>query len=103
MNANFAFITRHALTADQIRLADEAGIDLILVGDMDAFTVTPEEIRALGDFEGVVVVHPAAAMRLAQHYLIGIFANGNRAAEGERPQFYAKNFHVYDLRGQDAK
>jgi hypothetical protein len=32
-----------------------------------------------GAFDGVVVVHPAAAMNLAGQFLVGVFENINRA------------------------
>lgn len=95
----FAFITRHEPTPEQFSLAQELGIELVPVGDMDAFEVTPGMIHDIGDFEGVVVVHPAAALRLANDFVIGIFENANRAPEGEKPQFKAVRFHVYDYRG----
>ena len=94
----FAFISRHAPTPEQHALAAEHGIELVPVGDFDAFSVGPGFVDDFGAFDGVVVVHPAAALRLAGSYLIGVFENGNRAAEGEKPQFFAKDLHIYDLR-----
>lgn len=94
----FAFISRHAPTPGQITLAEEQGIALECIGDLDAFTVQPGDIYAHGPYEGVVVVHPAAALRLAPTFVVGIFENANRAPEGERPQFEAKALHVFDMR-----
>jgi hypothetical protein len=94
---NFAFITRHAPTNDQVRLAAEQGITLTPIGDADAFTVSASFVRDAGDFEGVIVVHPAAALRLCGEFLVGVFENANRAAEGEKPQFAAMALHVYDM------
>lgn len=114
---DFAFISRHKPTPEQVQLAAEQGIILHHVGDADAFTVTPYWVEAHApevteDFEdqdgcvrhtitiqfyGVVVVHPAAALRLCKDYLIGVFENANRAPEGAPPQFSAKAFHIYDL------
>lgn len=99
---NFAFISRHKPTAEQVELAAKQDIFLHHIGDTDAFTVsskwvdnvTPPDI---GRFDGVIVVHPAAAIRLCTEYLIGVFENANRAAEGAPPQFSAKALHVYDL------
>lgn len=88
----FAFISRHTPTQDQVLMAQDKGIELVHVGDRDAFTVNPQEFQ---DFEGVVVVHPAMAMRLCKLFKIGVFENGNRAAEGEKPQFYPKELHIY--------
>jgi hypothetical protein len=99
---NFAFISRHTPTEDQIRLAAEQDINLVHIGDFDAFNVYADEvISAMRDAgyevtHGVVVVHPAAAMRLAQYFDIAVFENGNRAAVGEKPEFFAKAFHVYE-------
>ena len=94
----FAFISRHIPTHDQQKLADEQGIELVFMGDADAFTITPGFVYEQGDFEGVIVVHPAAAMRLCQEFLMGVFENANRAEPGQPPQFIAKALHVYDLR-----
>jgi hypothetical protein len=94
----FAFISRHSPTPGQVALAEEQGITLEPIGDMDAFSVTPEKVAAHGAFEGVVVVHPAAALRLAETFKVGVFENANRAPEGERPQFEAAALRVYDMR-----
>lgn len=92
---NFAFISRHSMTQEQITIAEELGINLIHVGDMDAFTITPEMVKEHGNFDGVVIVHPASAMRLKDAYKIGIFENGQRSIEGERPTFFAKSLHIF--------
>lgn len=92
MNMTFAFISRHEPTNEQHVIANAAGVDLVHIGDLDAFTVTPEQV---GAFEGVVVVHPAAALRLAPVYVVGVFENGNRAPVGEPPQFKPVALHLY--------
>ncbi len=94
----FAFISRHEPTAEQHAMAADSGIELVVIGDRDAFSVTPADIAEAGDFDGVVVVHPAAAMRLADRYMIGVFENANRAAPGERPTFTAIALWLYDRR-----
>lgn len=94
----FAFISRHSITECQQALAADQEIELIPVGDTDAFTVTPQWVRSHGEFEGVVIVHPAAAMRLSAEFIIGVFENSNRAPEGERPKFEAKALCVFDHR-----
>ena len=101
--ANFAFVSRHAPTAEQAALAEAQGFALHHVGDADAFTVTNGFVHEAGVrldvvFEGVVVVHPAAALRLCSAFLVGVFENANRAAVGEPPRFEARSFHVFDLR-----
>lgn len=94
----FAFVSRHEPTAEQHALAADRGIKLVVIGDRDAFSVTPDDIAEAGEFDGVVVVHPAAAMRLAGQYQIGVFENANRAAPGERPTFTAIALWLYDRR-----
>lgn len=94
----FAFISRHEPTAEQRAMAADCDIELVSIGDRDAFSVTPADIEQAGDFDGVVVVHPAAAMRLAGQYQIGVFENANRAAPGERPTFTAIALWLYDRR-----
>ena len=94
----FAFISRHEPTAEQVTLAKEQGVELVYIGDRDAFSVTSDEIAChpAAPFYGVVVVHPAAAMRLSGRFSIGVFENANRAAPGEPVKFSAVGFHVYE-------
>lgn len=93
-----AFISRHEPTKSQHELAKDQGYALVHVGDADAFTVSADFVHHAGPFEGVVVVHPAAALRLAPQFLVGVFENANRAPVGEPPRFEAASFHVFDLR-----
>lgn len=100
---NMAFITRHQPTVEQLALAEKQGITLHVVGDTDAFTVGNDFVHEAGNrlnvvFEGVVVVHPAAALRLCSEFVIGVFENANRSPEGAPPQFAAKALHLFDLR-----
>jgi hypothetical protein len=60
--------------------------------------VQPQAPSFRAGFEGAVVVHPAAALRLAGCFIIGIFENANRAPAGEKPQFEAKALYLFDLR-----
>ena len=94
----FAFISRHTPTDEQFALAKMASIELIPVGDLEAFTVAPEDLEPFGQFDGAIVVHPAAAMRLAGDLIIGVYENASRTAEGGKPTFYAKSLQIYDLR-----
>jgi hypothetical protein len=96
--AKFAFISRHLPTAGQMELAQAQGIELVQVGDADAFSVDPAWVYERGAFEGVVVVHPAAALRLSGSFIVGVYENANRAPEGEKPQFEATALHIFDLR-----
>lgn len=98
----YAFISQHTPTPEQHELAAEKGISLLCVGDADAFTVTPTSVYLAieatgfdGVVHGVVVVHPAAAMRLYKSFSVGVFENSKRVAEGEKPQFFAKALHIY--------
>lgn len=93
----FAFISRHTPTNDQINLAAEQNIEIVHVGDRDAFNVMPDDIDII-QFDGVIVVHPAAAMRLKDHFEIGVYENANRAPEGEKPEFKAVALHLYGWR-----
>ena len=79
-------------------MAAEQHVELVHLGDHDAFTVDPGFVGNAGAFDGVVVVHPAAAMRLADTFMVGVFENANRAPVGEKPQFEAQALHIYDLR-----
>jgi hypothetical protein len=94
----FLFISRHTPTAEQHDLAADMMVELHHVGDADAFSVTQGWVDDQGAFEGVVVVHPNAALLLAPRFLIGVFENANRAPVGEAPQFLAVAFHIHDLR-----
>jgi hypothetical protein len=117
MRAQYAFISRHEPTLAQWQMAARKGIDLVWVGDLDGFTVTKEMVieayerkcqeyadtapngadYAWGwpEVTGVVVVHAAAALRLAPHWVVGVFENGNRAPEGEKPSFEPVALHFY--------
>ena len=100
---NFAFISRHSPTPEQMELAKAEGIELIPVGDFDAFTVSPSFVVESGNridqvFEGAVVVHPAAALRLAGSLLIGVFENATRPCPEGKPAFFAKSFHIFYMR-----
>lgn len=90
----FAFISRHVPTDDQAKLAAQQDVELIHVGDCDAFTVTSV---GLEKYEGVVVVHPAAALRLFHEFPVGVFENALRAKEGEAAKFEAVAFHIYHI------
>lgn len=60
-------------------------------------TVGPEFVHGAGAFEAVAVVHPAAALRLAPDFFVGVFQNANRAPVGQPPQFEAVALHVFNL------
>jgi len=99
MNKKFAFISRHQPTDEQRVISANEGIDLVAVGDADGFSLTQGWVDDKGAFEGVIVVHPGAALSLAPYFVVGVFENSNRAPEGQAPTFIAKELHLYDLRG----
>lgn len=95
-----AFISRHVPTAEQTALAAEQGFDLIHVGDVDAFAPMAWSIvdsHESGPFAAVCCVHPWLALQLHnQGFPVGVFENGNRSPEGEKPQFYARSLHIME-------
>lgn len=88
----FAFISRHEPNADQKSLASKAGIEIVHVGDRDAFSLNMGDFS---EFDGVVVVHAVAAMKALRHCPVGIFNNVNRAPEGAKPQFGTDRLYIY--------
>ena len=97
----FAVISRHAPTASQINVAEEQGIALVPVGDVDAFTIEEGELGDLLEgYNGVVVAHAALALRCSRIGLeVGVFQNLNRAALGAPPQFEAGRLAVFPPSG----
>ena len=91
----FAFIGRQGPTDSQIKLAKEKNIELIYIGDHNPFKVDIYCIQRKGDFHGVVVSHPAAAMRLSSYLPVGVFEHKFKLSMYERPNFEAISFHVY--------
>lgn len=94
----FAFISRHQPTDSQHAMAAMQGHSLIYIGDTDAFSIDADFVRGHGQFDGVVAVHPVAALRLAPQFVIGVFENTNRAPVGAPPKFEAVSFRIYGLR-----
>lgn len=90
---NFAFVSRHQPTVGQLLIAAMGDVNLVPVGDRDAFSIDPAEFA---QFDGVVVVHPAAAIKyFAAMTSVGVFANANRAREGQPPIFEAASLHIF--------
>jgi len=97
---SFLMCSRHNITPEQYALALKAGITLHQGTDLDAFAANHDLIKQVCDqgvFEGVIVVHPALALKLSTAYRIGVFENANRAPEGAPPSFQAVGFEVFDL------
>lgn len=102
MDNVFAFISRHEPTETQREIAEKEGIELVHVGDCDAFTITKEWVlkqrtEAMPYFSGVIVVHPAAALRLCEYFSVGVFENANRAEVGQPPSFEPVALHFYNI------
>ena len=97
----FAFISRHNPSKEQFTLANEQGIELVHIGDLDAFSVSIEDIPE--HFEGVIVVHPMMALRLSYYYPIGVFENSIRSSEGDKPQFFASKLVIWRSYSHDYK
>lgn len=94
MKKRFAFITRHEPTTEQGALAEENNIELISIGDHDAFTFNFNQLEG---FDGVIVVHAAAALRAkAAGFAVGVFENASRAPVGQKPTFEAVKLHVFE-------
>ena len=104
----YLFITRHQPSQDQIDLVEGQGDRLIWVGDCDVFDFNNIKSTLLNGYSiaenkypeinawdiGIVGVHPMLAVYAAQQKMpFGVFENGNRSPEGEKPSFYAKAFH----------
>lgn len=108
---DMVFISRHQPTEAQVNLAKRAGYNLIRVGDIDAFSVTASLTMqdVVGNAEGICVVNPALAMtalmlsrpHLGQGKVVAVFENGNRAPEGEKPQFEAVSLVIFEPVGCD--
>lgn len=93
----FAFLSRHQPTQEQIDLATERGIELIHLGDVDAFSWSLSDAERIKDMDidGVICVHPVLALKAFNAgFDVGVFENGNRAPEGEKPQFFAKSLWI---------
>lgn len=99
-----AFVSRHVPTPRQYELARGWGYELVPVGDRDAFA---GDVRwsAFPGYAGVVVDHPAAALRalIAEsgygqpQWMVGVFENVNRAPEGAPHSWETVALHMYFL------
>ena len=91
----FAFISRHTPTELQVKMAEEKGIELIHVGDEDAFGGHADwEKRG---YKGAVVVNPALACRMiSDTFHIGVFES-QRIPDGQvrAGEYIPKRLHLY--------
>ncbi len=92
----FAFISRHSPTKEQAGLAADLDIELIPVGDRDAFAFTIQDAEDLAkNYKGIICVHPLIAITaLLAETAVGVFENANRAPVGEPPKFEASRLFV---------
>lgn len=93
---DYAFISRHIPTVQQLELTKTHGINLLCVGDHDGFE-TDQVKGNLKDFVGVFVIHPAMALNLITHFPVGVFKNENRAPVGSPPKFETKSFKIWEM------
>lgn len=99
-NLRYGFISRHNPTPEQIDLALAIGIDLIPVGDLDAFaddlSAQIETIDSAHNMDGIVCVHPLIALVANNLSLpVGIFRNATRPGIDGKPQFFADKLVIW--------
>lgn len=99
---NFIFISRHEPLSSQFELAAAQGVNLIHVGDLDAFDKLRmgriAGLAAANKAEGVVAVHPLIAIAAFKAGLaIGSFNNVNRAPIGQKPDFHTTEFQIEEV------
>lgn len=101
MKKLFYFISRHQPTPEQQKLAQKADIEIVHVGDRDAFKIATMEMATAVpgcNPDGYIVVHPAAALSLAETGKpVAVFENGNRSVPNEPPCFEPVALHIYQL------
>ena len=92
----FAFVSRHAPTKEQIALANQAEIELVHVGDRDAFGTIPETSDP--QYQGIVGVHPMTIIQaLKNGKMVGVFENISRPGLDGKPQFTVGRLVVVTL------
>ena len=95
----YAYISRHALTGEQLEIINAANITVITLGDMDGFAITKDAVDDAAGLEvdGVIVVHAGAVARLMQEGCeVGVFNNLNRAPVGEKPDFGTDSLYIWN-------
>ena len=96
----YAFISKYPPTPSQIEMASRYGITLDYVGDRNAFHFSPTEYSK---FDGVIVSHPAMALRLLDcKRTIGVFENVLGPEDPGTPNhkvWVAKRLHIYKATG----
>ncbi len=96
----FAMVSRHAPSQDQINKAAEKGIKIVHVGDVDAFNDDNNYLPPGYDtarFSGIITVHPLIAVHAyADGLKIGCFENVSRPGPDGKPQFVCGRFIVID-------
>jgi hypothetical protein len=114
----FGFLSRHKTTDQQKWIAEKQGINIVDLGDINAFHVDyrdvqqlwsdycigHDETKTIGELEswienglqGVIVVHPAAALNLITETTVGVWENEKRASSDGKPMLVPKHLHIYD-------
>jgi hypothetical protein len=91
------FVSRHAPSAKQVKLAEMAGYRLVDAGDLDAFAEDmPAKLELMASYEecAIACVHPLIMAVACQLGKVGVFENANRAPEGEKPSFEAVSLRM---------
>lgn len=90
----FAFISRHTPTPQQVEIAKDRGIELVHVGDRDAFGGNP--LEGIGvEYTGVVCVHALiGVLALKRGLCVGVFENISRPGPDGKPQFTTGKFAI---------
>lgn len=75
----FAFVSRHVPTHSQMEIARNKGIELVHVGDRDAWNTDWVQFEKDG-YYGIIVVHPWSALRayIDTCMQVGVFNNVKR-------------------------
>ena len=98
----FAWVSRHEPTPEQKHLAELAEIELVPVGDRDAWGPEPLDGIEVPEYRGVVCVHPLIAVgALKKGLRVGVFENISRPGPGGKPQFSCGRLRIEYAPGVD--
>ncbi|MEZ8733870.1 hypothetical protein [Vibrio sp. 10N.239.312.D08] len=91
-----AVMTSKVIPLDQIAIALEQDYEMIPIGELNAFSITPSDIEEIGEFDAVCVEHAAMALNLIKRYEVCVFEQENIAPEGEPLTLKAKELHTFN-------
>lgn len=86
----YAFVSRHVPTYSQIEVAKQKGVEIVHVGDRDAWNTDWTQFEKDG-FHGIIVVHPWSALQAYNQTTldVGVFNNVKReTGEFETTELY---------------